>query len=52
MIRIRSEIRYNSKYEFAFGFSKFMGYRSAYGSYKFLMDLHLDPSESDSNLIH
>jgi hypothetical protein len=30
----------------------FIGYKSAYGSYKFLMDLHLDPSESDSNLIH
>jgi hypothetical protein len=30
----------------------FIGYGSAYEFYNFLMDSHLNPSGSDSNLIH
>jgi hypothetical protein len=30
----------------------FIEYGSVYGSYKFLMDSHLNPPESDSNPIH
>jgi hypothetical protein len=52
MIQIQSEIRYNSKYGFTFGFSKFIGYEFAYGSYKFLMDSHLNPPGSNLDPIH
>jgi hypothetical protein len=31
---------------------KFIEYESVYGSYNFLMNSHLNPLRSDSNLIH
>jgi hypothetical protein len=35
-----------------FDSQNFIGYESTYESYKFLMNSHLDPAGSDSNLIH